>query len=216
MINNIFFLFLLSHLIGDYVFQTSYIAKYKVSKLSVLLLHIFIIFISMFLLFLPSSLNLYNLLLLVILTFVHLLIDILKYKNRDKKMFNTSEYYVLDQFMHFSSLMIVSLIYNQTEFFINFDLAKVISLGLFNAYFIGLLFYMFKGSKKAYKRDYLGYLLRFSLPIIKYYSNTFFLIFSLIFVLTTIYLAKKNEESIKIELGPLAMSVIITYLSIWR
>jgi hypothetical protein len=112
--------------------------------------------------------------------------------------------------------MLISFVYGNVEIFINFDLAKVISLGLFNAYFIGLLFYMFKGSKKAYKRDYLGYLFRFSLPIIKYYSNTFFLIFSLIFVLTTIYLAKKNEESIKIELGPLAMSVIITYLSIWR
>ena len=216
MVNNLFFLFLLSHLIGDYVFQNGYIAKYKVSKLSVLLLHVFIIFIVMFLLFLPSSMNLYNLLLLVILTFIHLLIDTLKYKNRDKKLFNTSEYYVLDQFMHFSSLMLMALLYGNSDIFINFDLAKIVSIGLFNAYFIGLLFYIFKGPKKAYKRDYIGYIFRFSLPLIKYYSNILFFVFSLVFVLITVYLSNKDDETTSSELGPLTMRIIITYLSIWR
>ncbi|WP_368359312.1 DUF3307 domain-containing protein [Marinitoga lauensis] len=76
---------MLSHLIGDYVFQTSYIARYKNSKVGVLILHISIIFISMFLLFLPSILNLYNLFIIILLTFIHLSIDTLKFKNRAKK-----------------------------------------------------------------------------------------------------------------------------------
>jgi hypothetical protein len=216
MVNNLFFVFLLSHLIGDYVFQNGYIAKYKVSKISVLLLHVFIIFLVMFLLFIPSSLNLYNLLLLIILTFIHLLIDTLKYKNRDKELFNTCEYYVLDQFLHISSLMLISFVYGNVEIFINFDFAKVFSIGLFNAYFLSFLFYMFKEQNNIYKRDYLGYLFRFSLPVIKYYSDFLFFIFSMIFVLMTFYLLRKDSETVKSELGPLTMSVIITYLSIWR
>ncbi len=216
MIEKIFFYFFLSHLVGDYVFQTSYIAKYKVSKIPVLFLHVFIIFISMFLILLPSSLEPFNILLLILLTIIHLFIDTLKFKNRKKEIFNTHNYYVIDQVMHLSSLMFISLFYNNTEFLINFDYAKLIAMGLFNAYFIGLFFYVFSKPKKPYKRDYLGYIFRFSLPFIKFYSNSIFLITSIVFIIISLTLVNKEKENLKSELGPLALSIIITYLSIWR
>ncbi|GAB6189852.1 hypothetical protein JCM30566_15940 [Marinitoga arctica] len=217
MLKNIFFYFLLSHLIGDYVFQTSFIAKYKNSKVSVLILHISIIFISMFLLFLPSDLSLYNLFIILLLTLLHLLIDTLKFKNRAKKAFNSHTYYILDQVMHFSSLILASILYKTQYFFISPEYVKVFVIALFNAYFISLLFYMIDGFLKPYKRDYLGYLFRFSLPFIKYYSNILFLIFSFLFILFSILIMIKKEEiNVKSELGPLAFSIIITYLTIWR
>ncbi|SHE51593.1 Protein of unknown function [Marinitoga hydrogenitolerans DSM 16785] len=217
MIENIFFTFLLSHLVGDYVFQTSYIAKYKNSKVPVLLLHIFIIFISMFILLLPSSLNLKNLSIILFLTLIHFSIDSLKFKNRAKKSFNSHTYYILDQVMHFSSLMLVSLFYNPQNLFISLQYTKIISIALFNAYFISLLFYMIDGFKKPYKRDYLGYIFRMALPFIKYYNNILFLIFSFIFIMFSILLMIKKEEiNTRSELGPLSLSIIITYLTIWR
>lgn len=217
MIENIFFYFLLSHLIGDYVFQTSYIAQYKNSKVSILILHVSIIFISMFLLFLPSALNPYNLFIIILLTFIHLSIDTLKFKNRTKKAFNSHTYYVLDQVMHFSSLILASILYKPQNFFISPEYSKLIALGLFNAYFISLLLYMIDGFSKPYKRDYLGYLFRFSLPFIKYYNNILFLIFSFLFILSSILIIIKKEDiHTKSELGPLAYSIIITYLTIWR
>ncbi|KLO25164.1 MULTISPECIES: DUF3307 domain-containing protein [unclassified Marinitoga] len=217
MIENIFFYFLLSHLIGDYVFQTSYIARYKNSKVKVLILHIFIIFISMFILFLPSSLNLYNFIILLFLTGIHLSIDTLKFKNRAKKAFNSHTYYILDQVMHFSSLILVSIMYNQNEFLLKPEFTKILSIGLFNAYFISLLFYMIDNSSMPYKRDYLGYIFRITLPFIKYYSNILFLILSFLFVMFSILiLFKKNEITTRSELGPLSLSIIITYLTIWR
>jgi len=216
MAEKIFFYFLLSHLIGDYVFQTGYIARYKVSKLSVLFLHSLIIFFSMFVVFLPSSLEIYNLFILMLLTVIHLFIDILKFKNRTKELFNSHTYYILDQVMHFSSLMFASFLYTQTDFFIEFEFAKIIAIGLFNAYFISLFFYIYNGSKSAYKRDYIGYILRFSLPLIKYYSNILFFVFSLIFILFSLYIQNKKIKNIKSELGPLTLSIIITYLSVWR
>ncbi|MGM0641921.1 MAG: DUF3307 domain-containing protein [Thermotogota bacterium] len=216
MIEKIFFYFFLSHLIGDYVFQTSYIARYKVSKIPILFLHSFIIFLSMLVVLLPSSLDLYNLFLLVILTIIHLFIDTLKFKNRKKEMFNTDTYYVIDQVMHLSSLMIVSLFYNNTDFFIDFNYAKLIAIGLFNAYFIGLFFYVFSKPTKPYKRDYLGYIFRFSLPFIKFYSNSMFLIISIVFIIFSLFLVNKEKKMVRSELGPLALSIIVTYLSIWR
>ncbi len=76
--------------------------------------------------------------------------------------------------MHFSSLILASMLYKPQNFFILPEYTKIITLGLFNAYFISLLFYMIDGFSKPYKRDYLGYLFRFSLPFIKYYSNILF------------------------------------------
>ncbi|MBM7559160.1 DUF3307 domain-containing protein [Marinitoga litoralis] len=213
----VFYYFLLTHLIGDYVFQTSYIAKYKNSKVKVLMLHIFIIFLSMFLLLIPSSLSIYNLNLILLLTFIHLLIDTIKFKNRTKKAFNSHTYYILDQVMHFSSLILISLMYKPENMFISFEYTKLFAIGLLNAYFISLLFYMIDGFSKPYKRDYLGYVFRFSLPFIKYYSDILFLIFSFVFVFISIVIFYKKEEfNSKSELGPLSLSIIITYLTIWR
>ncbi|KAF2955045.1 DUF3307 domain-containing protein [Marinitoga sp. 38H-ov] len=213
---NIFYYFLFAHLIGDYVFQTSYIAKYKNSKINVLVLHISIIFISMFLLLLPSSLRLINFLLIISLTLIHFLIDILKYKNRTNKSFNSHTYYILDQVMHFSSLILISLLYKPKNMLISFEYTKLFAIGLFNAYFISLLFYMIDGFSKPYKRDYLGYFFRFSLPFIKFYSDILFLIFSFLFVLISIFIFFKKEDfNSRSELGPLSLSIIITYLTIW-
>lgn len=214
---SIFFYFLLSHLVGDYVLQNSFIARYKNSRIKVLILHISLIFLSMLIILLPSSLNLFNFSIITLLTFIHLLIDTLKFKNRNKKSFNSHTYYILDQVMHFSSLIFVSLFYKIGTIYFPIQYTKIAAIGLFNAYFISLLFYMIDGFSKPYKRDYLGYVFRFSLPFIKYYNDVWFLIISIFFVLASILIFLKNEEiNAKSELGPLSLSIIITYLTIWR
>ncbi|AEX84525.1 hypothetical protein XO10_00335 [Marinitoga sp. 1135] len=213
----IFFYFLLTHLVGDYVFQNGYIAKYKNSKLKVLILHVCIIFLSMIILMYPSSLKINNLIVIITLTIIHFAIDTIKFKNRTKKVFNTHTYYIIDQVMHFSSLLMASFFYETDHFLISQQYVKLIAVGLFNAYFVSLLFYMIDGFSKPYTRDYLGYFFRFSLPFIKYYGDMYFLIASIIFITFSIVIfLRNNTENIKSESGPLALSIIITYLSIWR
>ncbi|BBE31383.1 hypothetical protein OSSY52_15240 [Tepiditoga spiralis] len=208
---NYFFYFLLSHFIGDYFLQTNFIARYKNSKISVLLLHVSLIYLSMLIIIFPK--NITNHILILSLTGIHLLIDTFKFKYKNKKFFKGSHYYLFDQILHLTSLMIISYFFKPQSFFFPQKYALIISLGLFNAYFIGILSSFIFNDITKYTKDKLGYILRFSIP----FMLNPFLILSSVPVYSYIYYKhykKSTNKSLEEVLFSLYWSYLITLLII--
>ena len=112
-----FFILWLGHLFGDYVLQNGYIAKRKERNLGVLLIHVMLVGASHLLFFLPS----FNGNILAAVGFVvaaHFLIDYSKFRLSKFQWVSTPWYYLFDQGLHISTLLIVApLIAYQQAFF---------------------------------------------------------------------------------------------------
>ncbi len=205
----VFFYFFLSHMLGDYVFQTSFIARNKNKNIYVLILHILIIYACMYIVILPKGLT--NNCLLILLSVMHFFIDIVKFKFGKNDFFKGADYYLFDQFIHLLTLLIVSYFFVGQEMYLSYDLVLKSSVGLFNAFTIGILSgYIFNDMTK-YKKDYFGYLIRFSIPFL---PNLWFLLLSVpvyvYFILRFMDTQKSKQNHEK--LFSLSLSYIITII----
>ena len=212
---NIFFSLYLAHLIGDYVLQTSYIAKNKNSSIKVLSFHVFIIYISLVSIIIPD--NLTNHLLLIFLAIIHFFIDYLKFKNKDILFFNSSVYYLLDQLSHLSTIVLVSYFFVPQRIIISEKWTVILSLAIFNSFFIGILVSFLFKTIKTYKRDFIGYIIRFSIPLL---YNPIIIVFSIPVYSLIIYIVykKKGMENFYEKLFALYFSYLFSILILmaWR
>ncbi len=178
------------HLIGDYVLQNSYIASYKNSRRFVLLIHILLVILSHEIVLIGNVFKIQYLVGIFTVGTLHLLIDTLKFRFKQTKFFGTWIYYVLDQLFHLLSMLIVLPFFNGINPFIDIKVASVGTLAIFNAYFVGILVHFMYGNG-IYKRDYFGYLLRATFPILYIFSVKFFLFYSLFYLF---YILAKRKD----------------------
>lgn len=213
MMNGIFQLFL-GHLIGDYVLQTNFIAKYKNQKISVLMIHILIIFLSTSLIILPKTLK--SFLALILLSVIHFFIDIIKFKMNKNHFFQTTFYYILDQLMHFSSLIIISYFIENNGFLLDNRISLILSLAVFNSFFIGILSSFVYGSIKTYKRDITGYILRGCIPLISFPGPVYLIISLPVFSVINYFFNKKeqNEKFFSLYLSYLFSFIFIIMMEV--
>ncbi len=178
------------HLIGDYVLQNSYIARYKNSRRFVLLVHVLLVMLSHEIVLIGSVFKFQYLVGIFTLGTIHLIIDTVKFRFKQSKFFGGWLYYVLDQFLHLISMIIVLPFFNGVKPFISITIASVSTLAIFNAYFVGILAHFMYGNG-IYKRDYFGYLLRSLFPVFYVFNFKFFLIYSIIYL---VYILAKRKE----------------------
>jgi len=200
----IFPYFFLGHLVGDYMLQNGYIAARKSKDLRVLLLHITLICISQLVFLLGRGFGVLQFIFVLLLSAFHFLIDFGKYKCK-RNFCNTWWYYLLDQVFHILSFFVVMVPFSSVDFFLSHDLVVVLSVMLFNGYFISILVH-FITSDGIYKRDYLGYLFRMVAPVLYYVSTTVFFIYAAIMLLFVWRIVKRSKSKSIIS------SVIINYI----
>ncbi|MCD6254155.1 MAG: DUF3307 domain-containing protein [Thermotogae bacterium] len=155
-----FFILWLGHLFGDYVLQNGYIAKRKERNLGVLLIHVMLVGASHLLFFLPS----FNGNILAAVGFVvaaHFLIDYSKFRLSKVQWVSTPWYYLFDQGLHISTLLIVAPLIAYQQAFFNGRLSLMICAAILNAYAWGIFAHLGWGEKSnGYRRDWVGYLFR--------------------------------------------------------
>lgn len=106
-------LLLIGHVLGDYYFQSDNLAEEKTESFKSLIKHGLLYSVSLILVILPVF-NLIVLLLALILSGIHLLIDLLKFRNA--KSSNEDErrdlhLYLFDQALHLGSIVILSIVF---------------------------------------------------------------------------------------------------------
>lgn len=186
--------FFFGHLIGDYVFQNSYIAAKKGKDLRVLVFHIGLVALSQLLVIMGKGFAKREFLAVLILGVMHFLIDFLKFLCK-KSFCQTWYYYLFDQLLHITSLIIaISIVSNpaQLQLFLPRTLAVVLSVSLFDGYFISILTH-FITSNGIYKRDHMGYLLRMMGPFFYIFSIYLFVLYSLAWLVVLIYKFSKSS-----------------------
>ena len=151
----------LGHLFGDYVLQNSWIAVNKPKKLSALTLHVFLIFLSQLFFILPKDASFLwrSLLIAASIAAVHFVIDYVKGKVSTGSWFG----YLVDQLLHLIVILAFVPFVLDEDFILPGWISVRLVISIFNAYFISILFH-FVFDEGAYKRDWMGYIYRFSLP----------------------------------------------------
>jgi len=200
----IFPYFFVGHLVGDYVLQNGYIAARKSKDLRVLLLHISLVFISQLAFLIGWGFGVIQFFCVLLLAVFHFLIDFGKYKCK-RSFCNTWWYYLLDQCFHILSFFVVMVPFSSINFFLNHDLVAVLSVMVFNGYFVSI-FVHFITSDGIYKRDYLGYLFRMVSPVLYYVSTTVFFVYAIV-MLFFVWRVVKHSKSKSI-----ISSVVINYI----
>lgn len=190
--------FFLGHLIGDYVLQNSYIAARKGKDLKVLIFHIFLVFMSQLLVIVGKGFTMEHFisvfLSIVFLSLIHFFIDMLKYLCK-KSFCRTWYYYLFDQLLHVLSLIVIILLMTnlgEYQLLIPRTLAVLLSVSVFNGYFLGILTH-FIISSGAYKRDYIGYALRMISPFFYIINIYAYMIYALFCLAVLIYRYSKSN-----------------------
>lgn len=180
----------LGHLIGDYVLQNSYIAARKGKDIRVLGLHVLLVYLSQLLVIVGINFDSYEFIVVSLMGVTHFGIDYLKLSCKNR-FCRTWYYYILDQLMHATTLLIASFFMDVQPFF-NRTLTVMFSISIFNGYFISILVY-FILSNGNYKRDYIGYLLRMLAPFFYFLNIYYFIIYALIcLVFISLHFSKAN------------------------
>ncbi|QTA38191.1 DUF3307 domain-containing protein [Thermosipho ferrireducens] len=182
----------LGHLVGDYVFQNSWIARGKSKRLNVLIIHIGIIFLSQLVVILGLDFNRKTLIAVSLVALMHLFIDLFKFYFRRKKFSRTTYYYIFDQSLHVLSLLIVLPVFKQSNFFIPDKIAAVISVAIFNAYLLGIFTHFLNGGG-IYKRDLYGYFFRAIAPLFYVFGGLSYGIYIIVSGVLAIYTFKKHQ-----------------------
>ncbi|MEJ5307572.1 MAG: DUF3307 domain-containing protein [candidate division WOR-3 bacterium] len=198
---DIIIILLISHLLGDFIFQTDQIFRLKLKSNKGLFLHSFFVFLPTFVSLFLFSKNLFFSALFSFLTlFSHFFIDLLKSKNN----FDNGINFILDQLFHFFVILLFSTLSN---FFIlqkyrNDFVFKVIYLliGLiFILYFLKYLIRSFYEILriKIVKDKYYYYIEEIEkifLFIFSYMHGYFFLCLPFMIIPRIIYSIKKGAE----------------------
>ncbi len=161
----------LGHLMGDFVFQNSWIALNKGKRRKALFLHAFIIVVTQLLCLSPENINLNVKILLVALGIgtAHYFVDLFKIKLK-----TNWKTYLLDQLFHTAILISVVPLFKETVFWIPYNIAVNLLVGIFNAYFLSIFFHLIY-DKNMYRRDWIGYLYRFLMP---WFTGFYFLVYA--------------------------------------
>ncbi|WP_448375233.1 DUF3307 domain-containing protein [Fervidobacterium sp.] len=180
---NIFPYLFLGHLFGDYVLQTNYIAAKKSKNMKVLFLHIFLVFLSQLFFLIGKNFGVFSIFIIFALSFVHLSIDLLKFYCK-KRFCMTWYYYLIDQSMHITSLLLTGLFLKPLQPIFPRTLVVILSVMIFNGYFVSILSHLITSNGK-YTRDYIGYGLRMIAPVLYYFSRYSLIVYAFfcIFVL---------------------------------
>ncbi|ANE41840.1 hypothetical protein JM64_07660 [Fervidobacterium ngatamarikiense] len=197
----------LGHLFGDYFLQISYIAANKSKNLKVLGLHIILVFLSQVLFIVGKNFDAQSLTMIGILSGIHFLIDLLKFLCK-KKFCNTWYYYLFDQSLHVASLLLISSQLTYLEPFLPRTLAVLLSVMIFNGYFVSILVHLIT-SRGKYQRDYIGYALRMIAPIV-YLLNPLFLIIYALFCLIPVF--KFNKRGFKFNILNYITTIVSTII----
>ncbi len=155
-----FWLLLMGHFVGDFVFQTSVIAAFKSVKYKYLLIHSFIIFLSEFFSIAYSWLPV-NILLVILLGIIHFLIDYIKFLKKNS-FTKSGLYFLVDQALHVISIFLISNFIYGEIFLIPYNVAIIVIVCILNSYFSDILVYLFSNTsaEKRYERDYADYFFR--------------------------------------------------------
>ncbi|PCI25748.1 hypothetical protein COB57_00875 [Candidatus Peregrinibacteria bacterium] len=102
--------FFIGHLIGDFIFQTSFVVKWKYSSVWGVLFHVCLVLIATTLVFIPYLPNEMVVYALLLNAFIHFFIDVIKvwYDNTYKPA-NPLPTYWMDQGAHYITFILVSL-----------------------------------------------------------------------------------------------------------
>ncbi len=193
----------LGHLFGDYVLQTSWIAANKPKMKRVLLIHVFLVYLSQMFFLAGKGFLWKGFLVSTIIAALHYVIDTVKIKTKS----NSWKGYVIDQVFHLLTVLASMYFVADLEFWIPFPIASKLMLSIFNAYLLGLFAFFYVNTNSVYKRDWLGYGLRAALPWI-----TNILWFSLVSVIGTVGLAfyyrKRRKEFLLSTLHSILITIV--------
>lgn len=163
-----FLLLLLGHMLGDYVFQTSQIARKKSKEIKYLMTHACILWASCFLVMLPDW-NGHTFFWTLVLAVFHGGIDLIKYRFRNRAFTKTIRYFILDQTMHVATVSVISSFVVLDRVFLSPAIAFVGIVVIVDSYLVDIITYLIYDAKNGaiYTRDLLNYLLLgLSFPII--------------------------------------------------
>lgn len=184
--------FFLGHLLGDYVFQTGYIARHKSTRFVVLIGHALIIFCCQTASLMGRNFGVPQALSVIGLSGLHLGIDLVK-KNCHTTFCKSWAYYLIDQGVHVLSFLPFVPIFSAVRFFIERPVTVVASVMIFNAYFIGILVHLMT-SDREYRRDYAGYVLRMLAPVSYHISRAAFAVYVFAMLLVVIRYSRKRRS----------------------
>lgn len=114
---NLFLILILLHVLGDFYFQSSNIAKLKNQKYKYVVLHSLIYSLTFLLSFIFYEFSISLFIAVFLLNFMHFIIDSIKYILINKIKINKS-LFIIDQVIHILCLLLVVLFFYRTDYII--------------------------------------------------------------------------------------------------
>lgn len=135
--NLVFYYLLAGHLLGDFVFQTDYIANKKNVEKRWVVIHTLIVTVSMLVFSLPFGVRITSLVLLAGVS--HGLIDYKKPKSILTTPLRQLIYFLVDQTAHIGIIFIISLLMNEVKIILNQEQIILLIAVLYTIYFASIL-----------------------------------------------------------------------------
>ena len=210
-----FWLLLMGHFVGDFILQTSTIARYKNDQIKTLLLHCLLIF-GAELMAIMFMWTVESVLLVLLLTSTHFCVDYIKSKLKQISFTKSGTYFLIDQFLHILFIYWIALIMPQGKTLIPVEIAIAIVAVILNSYFSDILFYLFstQSGTRPYQRNYLDYFLR-GLSIFPFLIH---FIWGLGYFVIAFLILLRYKQHKKVVLHKFIFTLLINilFLIIWR
>jgi len=214
-VGDVFWLLLMGHLLGDFVLQTSRIARFKNFKVKALLLHCLIIFGAelMAILFMWTV---YSLFLVFLLTCSHFFVDYIKLKLKHVSFTKGGYYFLIDQSLHIFFIFWIALFIPQEKTLIPAGIAIALVVVVLNSYLSDILFYLFspRSREQLYRRNYPDYILRG----ISFFPFLIHLLWGIGYLFIAFFALLRYEQNKKMVLQKCLFTLLVNmlFLFIWR
>lgn len=132
MIKVVLFLFLIGHILGDFYFQSSNLAKEKDTSFAKLLDHSFLYMFAMFIVSIPVFSS-EVIKIAFFLSIAHFIIDLIKISIKNKNIFSDLKLYIYDQILHIVIIFILTITCLENTdilYFLNFNLENIIKFNM--------------------------------------------------------------------------------------
>ncbi|MCD6449183.1 MAG: DUF3307 domain-containing protein [Thermotogaceae bacterium] len=181
----------LGHLFGDYVLQFGWIAANKAKSKTVLISHVLLVYLSQITFSLGYGYRFFHFILIAAVGITHYFLDSLKLSKGS----NGWQWYLLDQFFHLITVLVITPFFTDVHFFVPEDIAEKLMITIFNAYFLSFLGYFIFRKDEPYNRDWPGYIIRGAFP----WTGNIFYVAVLFGIEILRNFLKRNERGIIIE-----------------